>query len=37
MENERGEATMKLGLIGEKLPHSYSKEIFEEILCHPSY
>ena len=28
---------MKLGLIGEKLPHSYSKEIFEEILGHPSY
>ena len=28
---------MKLGLIGEKLPHSYSKEIFEEILGYPAY
>ena len=28
---------MKLGLIGEKLPHSYSKEIFEAILGYPSY
>lgn len=28
---------MKLGLIGEKLPHSYSKEIFENILGYPVY
>lgn len=28
---------MKLGLIGEKLPHSYSKEIFENILGYPAY
>lgn len=28
---------MKLGLIGEKLPHSYSKVIFEEILGYPAY
>ena len=28
---------MKLGLIGEKLPHSYSKEIFESILGYPAY
>ncbi len=28
---------MKLGLIGERLPHSYSKEIFEEILGYPRY
>ena len=28
---------MKLGLIGEKLPHSYSKRIFEELLGYPSY
>ncbi|MBE6529496.1 MAG: shikimate dehydrogenase [Ruminococcaceae bacterium] len=28
---------MKLGLIGEKLPHSYSKRIFEDILNYPSY
>lgn len=28
---------MKLGLIGEKLPHSYSKRIFEGVLNYPSY
>ena len=28
---------MKLGLIGEKLPHSYSKRIFENVLGYPSY
>ncbi len=28
---------MKFGLIGEKLPHSYSKRIFEEIFHYPSY
>lgn len=28
---------MKLGLIGEKLPHSYSKEIFENVLGYPTY
>ena len=28
---------MKLGLIGEKLSHSYSKRIFEEILGYPFY
>ena len=28
---------MKLGLIGEKLPHSYSKEIFEDLLGYPTY
>ena len=28
---------MKFGLIGEKLPHSYSKEIFETILGYPRY
>lgn len=28
---------MKFGLIGEKLSHSYSKRIFEDILGYPSY
>lgn len=28
---------MKLGLIGERLPHSYSKEIFEQILRGHTY
>lgn len=28
---------MKFGLIGEKLPHSYSKVIFEELLGYPRY
>ena len=28
---------MKLGLIGEKLPHSYSKVIFEELLGYSRY
>ncbi len=28
---------MKFGLIGEKLPHSYSKEIFETVLGYPRY
>lgn len=28
---------MKLGLLGEKLPHSYSKRIFEELFGYPSY
>ncbi len=28
---------MKFALIGEKLPHSYSREIFEQILGYPCY
>ncbi len=28
---------MKFGLLGEKLPHSYSKRIFEALLGHSSY
>ena len=36
MKREEGKP-VKLGLIGEKLPHSYSKEIFENILGYPVY